>query len=78
MWPVPNREDVGFKKQMPSLKCFILQCVIPMPVVGCSQHHLNSLSESFSPLLIKSFCKREAAGFPILTPGLFPRYGGRR
>ena len=66
---MPNSEDVGFKKQMPSLQRFILRCIILMLVVGRSQHHLNSLSESFSPLLIKSLCKGEAAGFPVLTPG---------
>lgn len=40
-----------------------------MPVVGCSQHLLNSLSESFSSLLIKSFCKGEATGFLLVTGG---------
>lgn len=40
-----------------------------MLAVGCSQHRLNSVSESFSPLLIKTFCKGEAAGFPVLTWG---------
>lgn len=41
----------------------------PMLVVGCSRHHLNSLSESFSSWLMKSSCQGEATGFPALPSG---------
>lgn len=40
-----------------------------MLVVGCSRHHLNSLSESFSSWLMKSSCQGEATGFPALPSG---------
>lgn len=63
--PVPNREDVGYKKQMSSWQHYIFRCVIPIPVVICPQHCLISLSEGVSPLLINN----PSVGFPVLPRG---------
>lgn len=70
-----SRMGKMLKKQTPSSQCFILWHIIPMPVVGCSQHHLNSLSERLSPELIKPSCQREATEF-LLCPGALPTLRG--
>lgn len=60
---------------MPSSRSFILWNVIPMLVVGCSRHHLNSLTESFSSWLMKSSCRGKPQG-SLLCPRALPTLRG--
>lgn len=63
------------RKHTSSSQCFILWHVIPMPVVRCSQHRLNSLSKHFPPWSIKSSCRGKPQGSLLCSVAL-PTFRG--